>query len=141
MNLTADDVRAAYHCAAAVIRTRQRSGQPIPRWFRAHFERIDAEIRRMSLCGHEIDCAARQDGQSSHADWISTADVARHLGLSPRQVQRLAPELDAQRVSGRLLFDRDKVIMYAEGSALMQADGGAGNNHKSLRKANTCGVG
>jgi hypothetical protein len=112
MSLGGDDLRANLYCCAEVIRSRQRSGRPVPAWLRAHFSRLENQLR-MSLCGHKIDCAARQDGQSSHADWISTAEAARHLGLSPRQVQRLALELDAQRVGSRLLFDREEVIMYA----------------------------
>ena len=46
MNLTGTDLHAALYVAAEVIRSRQRTGQPVPTWLRRHFNRLDTEIRR-----------------------------------------------------------------------------------------------
>ena len=111
MSLAADDARAGLYCAAAVIRSRQRNGEPIPEWLHRHFDRLDAEIR-MSESGHEFDSDA---GQLAQDELITAREVSRMLGCSKRQAQRLASDLEAEIVGGRWLFRRSAVTEYVEG--------------------------
>lgn len=110
MNLAGDDLRAAYHTAAEVIRGRQRTGEPIPQWLRAHFERLDTEIRGMSRPRHKIPgigwCQPQLD------EWIGVRETAEILKLSKRQVQRIASDLGGQLISGRWIFNRDTVTEH-----------------------------
>lgn len=42
-------------------------------------------------------------------DWLSTEQVAKRLGVTVRQAQRLAPQLDAERRGGAWKFPADAV--------------------------------
>lgn len=106
------DVAGAYYCAAALVRARQRTGEPIPQWLRQHYDRLDAQVR-VSRPGHE---SGSDTGQSEPDELISAREAAMIIGCSKRQVQRLASDLDGARiVDGRWLFRRDAVQDYAEG--------------------------
>jgi excisionase family DNA binding protein len=111
VKLTSDEARAAYYCAAALIRHRQRSGEPIPDWLRRHFGQLDAQIRA-SQSGQEWDCGAEELSQDK---LITAREAAQVLGCSKRQVQRLAGDLDGQIIGGRWLFSSSAVAEYAEG--------------------------
>jgi hypothetical protein len=103
--------RAALYCAAAVIRARQRSGQPIPDWLRQHHAQIEAEFG-MSRSGHETPTTA---GQLEQDELITAKEAAEVLGCTKRQCQRIAPDLNGQLIGGRWLFNRSAVVEYAEG--------------------------
>jgi hypothetical protein len=106
------DTQAAYHCAAAVIRSRQRTGAPIPEWLRRHYSRLDTQIRGLSESGHESgqsDCVA---GQSNAT--ISAREAAAILECSKRQVQRLAADIGGEFICGRWLFKLAAVKAYKE---------------------------
>lgn len=107
------DLHAAYYCASALIRSRKRTGEPIPSWLRQHHARLDAEIRRMSRAGHE----SLSDTEELHPmdDLITAREAGEILGVSKRQTQRLAADLDGQIVGGRWLFSRSAVAEYMEG--------------------------
>lgn len=109
---TAEKVRVDYYCAAEVVRTRRRIGQPIPGWLRRHYEQLEAEVR-MSRTRQQIGC----DGPSLNMmdKWIGSPEAAAVLGWSKRQVQRHAADLDGQIISGRWLFREAAVRQYAEG--------------------------
>ena len=111
VSLAADDAHAGLYCAAAVIRSRQRNGEPIPEWLRRHSDRLDAEIR-MSESGHESDS---DTGQFDQDELITAREVSQMLGCSKRQAQRLASDLEAEIVGGRWLFRRSAVTEYVEG--------------------------
>jgi Helix-turn-helix domain len=114
--LPADELRAAYYCVAEVVRRRQLSGQPIPHWLRRHFDRLDAEVR-LSRSGQDSDSTVGQlvpSGPTSPS-LISAYEAAQILGISKRQVQRLAADLDGEIVAGRWLFKRETVQTYAKG--------------------------
>jgi len=103
-----EHLRASYYCAAALIRTRQRSGEPIPEWLRRHYRRLDAA---MSRPGHE----SGSDGEQLEDDTLITArETAELPGKSKRQCQRIAADLDGKIIGGRWLFSRAAVIDYAE---------------------------
>ena len=108
MNLSADDLQASYYCAAREIRRRQLAGQPVPPPVQKLFDRLDIEIR-VSPAGRD------SGGDTAQSDPIGTKEAAMLLGLSPRQVRRIAADLDGQLVGGRLLFDRRTVPEYGEG--------------------------
>jgi hypothetical protein len=111
VNPSAIELRAAYYCAADVIRTRQRAGQPIPQWLRQHFAHLDSLISSASQLGRESDAG----GEQLDPDKLITAkEAADMLGCSKRQVQRLASDLDGQIVGGRWLFRQSSVTPYAE---------------------------
>lgn len=65
----------------------------------------------MSLNGHQNGCG-REPSESDHH--VGSKEAADLLGLSTRQVRRLAPDLDAEIVGGRLVFNHQTVIEYAE---------------------------
>lgn len=104
-------LRAAYYCAAEVVRARTLSGQPIPSWLRRHYTDLDSTIRTLSESGHESDGAAEQ---LASEELITAREAAAMLGRSKRQVQRLAADLDGRLVGGRWLFNPAVVRDYAE---------------------------
>lgn len=111
MKLRGDDVRAAYYVAADVVRSRQRTGQPIPEWLHRHFHLLDNEIRksqsgRQSSCGDEV---------LEKETLIAAAEASTILDVSKRQVLRLAADLGGELVCGRWLFKLSAVQEYAEG--------------------------
>ncbi|HWY01255.1 MAG TPA: helix-turn-helix domain-containing protein [Mycobacterium sp.] len=110
-----DELRANYYLCAEVIRSRRRTGQPIPEWMRRHFNQLEAQFKGMSPTRHPVvgngDCAP----QSQHGDIIGTREVAEMLKLTPRQVQLRANQLGGVRVCGRLLFMRAEIAEWARG--------------------------
>lgn len=111
MNLSEADVRAALYCAAELIRSRQRTGAPIPDWLRRHYHRLNTEFG-MSQSGHGI---AGSTEQLEDDKLITAKEAAALLGKSKRQIQRLAADLDGKIIGGRWLFNRASVTEYAEG--------------------------
>lgn len=106
-----DDVlRAAYYCAAEVIRLRRLGGKPVPDWLRRHYSHLDAEVR-VSHTRQESE-GARTHSEST---LIGTGEAADMLGWHIRKVQRLATDLGGHRVAGRLVFSSIEVHEYAEG--------------------------
>ena len=103
-------LRAAYYCAAEVLRNRRRVGQRIPPWLYRHYAQLDEQIR-LSQSRQEFGCGGEQ---SSEPDWITAKEAALMLGRSKRTVLRLAADLDGRMVGGRLLLDRRTVAAYAE---------------------------
>jgi hypothetical protein len=72
----------------------------------------DAEARAGMSAGPQRDIRRRADVQPSPQDdlMISTEEARQLLGLSPRHVRRLAPQLDGRQVAGRWLFPRSAVL-------------------------------
>ena len=97
VNLAADDVHAAYYCAAEVMRHRQRAGQPVTHWLSAHYARLDAAAR-VSRSGHEFDGGTEQ---LEPEKLITAREAATILDLSKRQIHRLAADLDGRIIGGR----------------------------------------
>jgi hypothetical protein len=107
------DTQAAYYCAASLVRRRTRTGEPIPAWLRQHHAGLDAEIRGMSRRGHEGGEIGPSSGQLEVQTLIGTKEAARLLSWSTKKVERHRRGLGGQLVSGRLIFDRSKVLEYA----------------------------
>ena len=104
-------LRAAYFCAAEVLRARRRAGQPIPPWLRRHYTELDQQIR-LSQPRHEFGCGGEQSEPENY--WVTAREAALMLGRSKRTVLRLAADLDGRMIGGRLLLDRRTVANYAE---------------------------
>ncbi|MDT4942872.1 MAG: hypothetical protein QOJ34_2961 [Pseudonocardiales bacterium] len=104
-------LQAAYYCCSEVMRSRKRTGQPIPSWLRQHYNDLDEQFR-LSQSRHESDCGGEQSEQEN---WITAQEAALMLGCSKRTVQRIATDLDGQMIGRRLLFDRRTVAAYVEG--------------------------
>lgn len=66
----------------------------------------------VSQSGHETGCSR---AQSETDKWISTRETALLLGLSKRQVNRLADDLEAEWLDGRRMFRESLVLEYAKG--------------------------
>jgi hypothetical protein len=103
-------LKAAYYCAAELLRDRRRRGQPIPQWLHRHFSALDAQIR-MSSSGQEFGCGGER---LEPENWITAKEAALMLGCSRRHATRLAADLDGRMIGGRFLFDRRTVADYAE---------------------------
>lgn len=106
-----DQLHAAYHCAAEVVRRRRLTGEPIPQWLREHYADLDAAVR-MSQSGQETDS---DTAEFDIVELITAEQAAVLLGRSKRQVTRIArSDLDGRLIGGRWLFDRAVVTEYAE---------------------------
>ncbi len=102
-------IRAAYYCAAEVMRTRRRTGQPIPEWLHRHYNTLDHHIR-MSRPRHHHDAGGEQSDTT-----LTAREVATMIGLSTRQVQRRATQLGGRLVAGRYQFTLDAILEHVEG--------------------------
>lgn len=109
MRLDDEQVRAAYFCAAEALRNRRENGYPIPDALHRLYNRLDIVLT--SRPGHEIDCTGEQLAQN---EYIGASEAGRILGVSKRQAQRLAADLDGQLASGRWIFVKSVVEQYAE---------------------------
>jgi helix-turn-helix protein len=110
MTLSTADLKMSHYCAT-VTDAWTAPDHPIRRWLPAHLEKLAAELA-MSHLGHQSD----SDPAELHPDEpITAAQAAAILGLSRRQVQRIARTLDGRIVCGRWLFNKQTVIDYAEG--------------------------
>jgi hypothetical protein len=112
VNLSDDDLRAAYFCAAEVVRISRLGGRPISAGVRSFYDRLGVEIRvRLSRSRQEFDCVPEQLSVDRR---IGAAEAAMILGWSKRQVQRRCADLDGEKVGGRYLFRESIVTEYAE---------------------------
>jgi hypothetical protein len=110
-DLSGSTSRAAYYCAAEVVRERRRRGEPIPAWLRQHYAELDAAVRAsMSQPGHESPVQPAQ----LEGEWITARQAADILRRSAKQVHRLRADLGAQLIGGRWLFRRTTVLRYGK---------------------------
>ncbi len=110
MRLSDDDTQVVYNYVAAVRRSHQEHGWPIPYALQRVFGLLDLNVRLMARGGHEFE----GDGKESDP-WISTQEAADILELSSRQTRRLKADLEGEEPNGRLMFRTSKVRAYAEG--------------------------
>ena len=116
------EIRAVVRIAAEATRNRRRYGEPVPEWMRhigTRFERL----LTMSRLRHDF------EGSGAHSESdvrISAREAGEILGLSKRQVHRIAGDLDGEIVDGRWLFRKSVVVEYAEERANGTAAEGVG---------------
>lgn len=105
MNLTGDELRAAYYCVSEIVRSRQRTGASIPEWLKRHYNQLDAEIRA-SAHGHESSCGTEE------SDTLSTMQVAELLHRNEKWVFHHREELGAHKDGDRWRYPRAAVAEY-----------------------------
>lgn len=104
-----DELRWLYYCVGAAIREREIQHRHVTPCLQRLFNRAHAAV---SDLGHESDCGAEQSEPDVPITAREAADI---LGVSKRQCQRLAADLDGQLVDGRWQFSRAAVVEYQEG--------------------------
>jgi hypothetical protein len=111
VNLSGGDVEGALYCVNELVARRCRAGVPVPEWMRDLGRQFDRASLAMSPRGHESEgTAAELDPERL----IGTTEAARILGVSPRQVRRIAKDLDVETPGGRMAFRHSTVAEYAE---------------------------
>ena len=111
MRLADGQLRAAYYCAAEVLRSRRLAGQPIPDWLHRWHARLDDEVR-MSRTRQDFDASPAESEEQDL--WIGSPEAATLLGWSLRQVQRRASDLAGRIIAGRYMFRESEVRLYAK---------------------------
>lgn len=111
MNLTEAETRQVLYCCAELLRQRTAGQYPGPQpWLTRLVRRLELELA-VSESGHESGCG----GEPLEAEhWISAREAANILGLSKRQTQRLATDLDGRLIDARWVFPLTAVNDYAE---------------------------
>lgn len=112
MNLSGDDIEGALYCVNELVDRRGRAGEPVPDWMRDLASQFDRASLTMSPSGHEsADAGAELDPERL----IGTTEAARILGVSPRQVRRIANDLDVETIGRRgKTFRHSTVTEYAK---------------------------
>lgn len=96
----------AVYCAGLAVQLHRKAGVEPPDWLLDHEREC-----QMSPPRHET----HPPGPHSEHDDIGTTEAARIIGLSERQVQRRQADFGGRRTpSGQLVFDRRRIIEYAE---------------------------
>lgn len=111
MNLSGDDLQGALYCCNELIDRRARAGIPVPSWM----ARLAGHLNLAALvsdAGHET---SSEPTSLESEELIGSVQAALLLGISPRQLQRLAADLDGQKVCGRWAFQASIVREYAKG--------------------------
>jgi hypothetical protein len=102
----------ALFCAEQELKARRAGKPPGPQPWNAELVRaLELETATSGL-GHPSDAA---ESDSEATEWVSTREAAVLLGLSKRQAQRLAADLDGRIIGGRWVFPLTAVAEYAEG--------------------------
>lgn len=105
----------AYYLISVGLRATRRNGAEPPVRMRALQQALSLaaeQVRSTSAPGHHDVAPPRGGAGCSTGDEIGTTTAATVLGLSTRQVQRLAADLDGRRVGGRWVFDQAAVHSY-----------------------------
>jgi len=104
-----------YYLLSVGLRDTRRGGAAVPGRFlllQAELAAAAAEVRA-SATGQDDGAPVAPQQYSEREDTIGTAEAASILGLSNRQVQRLAADLDGRFIGGCWCFDRLAVQSYA----------------------------
>lgn len=113
MTFTPDELRHLLYCASEELRARNAGKSPGPApWLRNLVRRLQLEVA-VSESGHPIDDADPESEQQDER--ITARQAAAILGLSKRQTQRLANDLEGELIDGRWEFRLSAVTEYAEG--------------------------
>ncbi|WKG03062.1 hypothetical protein [Mycolicibacterium sp. HK-90] len=108
MTLTPRLLRLALHCAQQELDSRAGGAGPrVQSWNAELVRALELELATMSRSGHRFD-----DETAASDSWLTAQQVASRLGLSKRQVTRLAGALDGELIAGRWLFPDTAVAEY-----------------------------
>jgi hypothetical protein len=112
VNLSGDNVERTLYCVNELVARRYRAGEPVPRWMIDLGRQFDMASLSMSPRGHESERAA---AELDPERLIGTTEAATILGVSPRQVRRIANDLDVETIGRRgKAFRHSTVAQYAE---------------------------
>lgn len=111
--LSDDECELALYCVNEVVDRRSRAGVPVTPKIRHLSRKLDLAslTSEVSASGHE------KSGGSERLvsdRLIGSREAANILGLSTRQVRRLASDLDGRKYGGRNLFRLSTVTEYAQ---------------------------
>ncbi|GJO37411.1 hypothetical protein NJB1604_02150 [Mycobacterium marinum] len=113
MRLSDDEAEQALYCVNELVDRRRRAGITVPHWMTHLGNRLDIAslTSEMSPTGHEFG----SDSAPLESDLlVGSREAAGILGLSTRQVRRLAPDLNGEIIGGRIVFRRSTVTEYAQ---------------------------
>jgi hypothetical protein len=112
VSFSTDELRKMLYCCASEMRARRSGKPPGPQpWLSNLIRRLELELA-VSDSGHDFGWGATD---LNHDSPISAREAGVILGLSKRQVQRLAADLEGQLIDGRWIFPESIVKEYAEG--------------------------
>lgn len=107
-----DELRWLYYCVGAAVRDRELRQRHVTPCLRSLFDKAcDAMSDPGHGLQHETGCRHRESKPDVP---ITAREAAVTLGISSRQVRRLAADLDGQLVDGRWQFNRSAVTEYAK---------------------------
>ena len=110
--LTGPALTDAYYLVAAGIRYTRHNGHPIP----ARFETLLTVIGEQRAKSQPGQCDTLTPAPRQHCETeelIGSQQAADILGVSKRQTQRLAADLDGRLAGGHWVFDKKAVEAYA----------------------------
>lgn len=111
--LTGDAARAALQAVLIAIRSRRLSGLPNS----AAYTELAQALADAATADGQSDVPKHAVGQGFPAEvpTVPIDDAAARLGLSPRQVRRLAPKLGGRIIGGRWLLDEQAIREHLQG--------------------------
>lgn len=105
-----DELRWLRAAAAEAILTRRRRREFVPTPLQSALARIDD----MLTSGIAANGNDRKDA-AAQSESIDINTAAALIGLTPRRVRQLAPQLGGERVGGRWIFQRREILEHADG--------------------------
>jgi hypothetical protein len=109
MDLAGDDLEAARYVVSRFIDGLRAGAPPVPRQVTDWCLKVRLAWE-MSADGHENDGTAGELDQ----ELCDTAEAARIIGRTERQVRRLVNDLDGRKYGRAWVFPRRTVIEYAK---------------------------
>lgn len=109
MQLSEDDLQAAYFLAHRFVDSMRAAGRPVNTV-------IDRFCQKVTLAWEMSHTGRQTQTDRPRLDpWITTGQAAQELKLCARQVRRLKDDLDGEMFNGRLRFPASAVRAYAQG--------------------------
>lgn len=110
MNLNGDDLEAAYYVTHRFVNGLRAQKKPVPKSVADYCFNVTVAWET-SADGH----APQPDsGESDSEELVDAATAARIVGVTERQIRRLANDLDGRKCSGVWVFAKQTVVEYGE---------------------------
>lgn len=110
--LTGGAARCALQAALIAIRARRTNGLPTSESYR---QLATALAQVASAAGHTDIREALAEHHIPLEPTVPLAEAAARLGLTDRQVRRLAPKLGGRKLGGRWLIDEQALMEHIQG--------------------------
>lgn len=111
---SAEETEAILFCVNELIGLKRRFGLRVFPWQLELGRRFDTASLSMSPRGHGSSGIGSEEAQLETPVLIGTRDAAELLGLSTRQIRRIAANLGGETIGGRMVFRLSVVTKYAE---------------------------